>query len=574
MISMAVTEAGVDGPRPDASPSSPVRRLITQAWTREAIPWWVLAVGLLGASAMWLVLNSKMWFVGDTWFFIVHRGPIPSQDVGIWVPHNEHWSTLPVLLFRLLFSIFGLKHHLPYAVPLIVMHLVTCLALVRLMRRGGISRWTVVGVTLIIAFLGNGAENLEWEFQTGFMGSAMFGILAVMVLSAGRIGRWRIVAAWALLVAGLMCSGVGVTMLGCAALVVLLRRGVVRAVVVASVPTVVYGVWYLLYGRHAIVTPIQYQELGSLPRYVWTGLTMAWEKTTGIPGSGALIMLALMGTVLIAGRRHPAALALTVGAVVQLTMSGVVRVQLGVGQSEASRYAYLVCVYMSVGLGVAVDVLVKRLGRPRWFTGALVGLMCLAVIANGVVLAVANMVATRPGAIKERDSVFATLAIEKSGQKILNGGAADSTFAFITVDNLEAIRDKLPDGQASPQGYVDAASNLLVGTGAVTDYLPLASSVSVTGLAPSGPASGGCQTYLPTVGDEKIGFTVGDQGGRVRLTLGGTSYKTRLESGGLSGVLVDRTVPSSQPFSVGTSSRGGTLDILPTAGASVTVCTG
>ena len=546
---------------------------MAQARTRAAIPWWVLAVGLLGASVMWLLLNSKLWFYFDTWDFILNRGPVPSQNLGLWAPHNEHWSTLPILLFRLLFSIFGLKHHLPYDVPLIVMHLVICLAIVWFLRRAGVSPWTVVGVTLIIAFLGNGAENLEWEFQTGFVGSTMFGFLALVVLSAGRIGRGRVAAAWALLVAGLMCSGVGVTMVGCAALVVLLRRGLVRAIIVTSVPAAVYVTWYLLVGRQGVTTHVQPRDIGLLPRYVWTGLTTAWERSTGIPGSGALIVLVLLGTMLIVGLRHPAAVALTVGAAAQLTIAGLVRVQYGVEQSESSRYAYLICVFMSLALGIAVDALVRRLGRPRWFTGALAGAVCLAVIANGVALAFSYMLTTRPLVYKERDTVLGAMTISRSGQKLLSN-VPDAGFPFITVSALLTISDKLPAGAASPQGYVDVAGDLLVGVGGVADYLPLVPAATVTGLTASGPASGGCQPYVPNGDEEKITLSAGPQGGRVLVSMSGSTFKTRLVYGSAFGDFRDRTVPSSQPFSVGTSSQSGTLDIYPAAKSTVTVCTG
>jgi hypothetical protein len=551
---------------------SRLRRLLTGARSRDALPWWVLGGGLVVSAVMWLILNSRLWFFYDTWGFILNRVRVSSPDLALWQPSNEHWSTLPILLFRLMFSVFGLKHHLPYVVPLLAMHLVICVIIAWMLRRNGVSRWTVVGVTLILGFLGAGAENLEWEFQTGFVGSVMFGLLSLVVLSRGRTGRWRIVGAWVLMTAGLMCSGVGVTMVGCAALLVLLRRGVVKAAIVASVPVVVFSAWYATFGRYNTQAHPSVKDLGRLPRYVWTGLTSPWETTTGIPGSGALIILVIVGVVLLSGRRHPLAAVLAVGAVAQLTISGFVRVQYGVDQAAASRYAYLICIYTSVAVGIAVDAVVRRLGRPRWFTCGLMAGLCLAVMANGVALAHEYM-AWQLSFNKERDTVLGAIAVSDSGQRILSD-IPDVGFASITLTGALAIRDELPNAQPSPQGYVDVASVLLVGQGSAVDDLPLAKGISVFGLSTIGTASAGCQQYVPTSGEERIALSISQQGGRVVLTVPAPNIKTRLEYGSVFGEFTDRTLPAGQPVSVGTTSRGGILDIYVPAGSSVSVCAG
>jgi len=199
--------------------------------------------------------------------------------------------------------------------------------------------------------------------------------------------------------------------------------------------------------------------------------------------------------------------------------------------------------------------------------------LCLAVMANGVALAYTNMIAMRPSTNKERDTVLGAIAVSDSGQRILSD-LPHVGFAFITLTGALAIRDELPNAQPSPQGYVDVASDLLVGQGSAVDDLPLAKGISVFGLSTIGTASAGCQQYVPTSGEERIALSISQQGGRVVLTVPAPNIKTRLEYGSALGEFTDRTLPAGQPVSVGTTSRGGILDIYVPAGSSVSVCAG
>ncbi|MFN2556118.1 MAG: hypothetical protein ABR592_04485, partial [Nitriliruptorales bacterium] len=67
-----------------------------------------LVVGL----AVLVVVSRGQWFVIDEWVFLTDRR---LEDVrGLFVPHNEHWSTLPIVLWRALFATVGLRSYWPY----------------------------------------------------------------------------------------------------------------------------------------------------------------------------------------------------------------------------------------------------------------------------------------------------------------------------------------------------------------------------------------------------------------------------------------------------------------------------
>src|SRR5258708_15373357 len=47
-----------------------------------------------------LYLTRYKNFYYDEWDYVSQYRP--SQSTSIWLPHNEHWSTLPILLWKLL----------------------------------------------------------------------------------------------------------------------------------------------------------------------------------------------------------------------------------------------------------------------------------------------------------------------------------------------------------------------------------------------------------------------------------------------------------------------------------------
>ncbi len=237
-------------------------------------------VSLVGAFAFWTWLDRGLWFFGDEWDFLITRGLRygPTNPKSIWFPHNEHWSTLPVLLWRGLFNVFHLGSYWPYIVPVLLAQLGVMHLTWRLCRRAGVTPWVATAAVAMLGFLGAGAEDLTWGFQIGFVGSVLFGLLAFDLLdrplanqAAHRAGTLASVA----LLASLMCSTIGDAMLLGAALLAFARRPKREAVRVLALPVVAYALWFVVVGRlglteHSDQFPLA--RFTGAPGFVWTGI--------------------------------------------------------------------------------------------------------------------------------------------------------------------------------------------------------------------------------------------------------------------------------------------------------------
>ena len=126
--------------------------------------------------------------------------------------HFQHWTTLPILVYRLMWVLVGLRSYTPYQVLIVSAHLVAA----ALLARGDAPRRCAAlagdGRGRAFVFFGAGAENILVAFQITFVGALVFG-LAQLLLSDhdGPIDRrdWLGLLAG---FAGLACSGVAMTM--------------------------------------------------------------------------------------------------------------------------------------------------------------------------------------------------------------------------------------------------------------------------------------------------------------------------------------------------------------------------
>ena len=85
-------------PTPIHEPGRPAR--LVKAVVRHGAT--ILHVAsLIGAFVVLLVVDRQMWFRVDDFEFLAKRG-LHGATYSIWFPHNEHWSTLPVLAYRAL----------------------------------------------------------------------------------------------------------------------------------------------------------------------------------------------------------------------------------------------------------------------------------------------------------------------------------------------------------------------------------------------------------------------------------------------------------------------------------------
>lgn len=318
----------------------------------------VALVCIAVAGVLLVYVARSQWFFGDEWDFILHRSAGSFSD--LMRPHNEHWSAIPILAYRGVFSVFSLTSYVPYLVLLGALHVTIALLVYVLLVREG-APWpfaVVVGIGLVL--FGSGAENLVWAFQIGFVGSLAAFLGAVVLLQRGP-DRWRDIAAAALLVVSAMSSALGFAAVAAVLAALLARREWSRALRVTGVPILLCVTWAVAY-RDSILGAHEGSRVDAillLPRYVVTGLTAALEGALGGRSFGPLLLLtAAVCLVLWAIPRVSVAsiavLAPLAMAVFVFVLAGLGRAAVfGVEQATAPRYVHVVGVLLVVGLGSA-----------------------------------------------------------------------------------------------------------------------------------------------------------------------------------------------------------------------------
>jgi len=569
-----------DAPASQTLPPSP------PAWrASHRIPAVSLGVVVAVSTGFYLVLARSLWFFSDDWAFLLRRGTVsedvPGADLGPWAPHNEHWSTGPILLFRALFPLFGLRHFLPYLVPVLAAHASLAILSYLLLVRFGVRRWVAFAAATMLAFNGAGAENILWPFQIGFVGSLALGLLALWCYDHYDAAAWRIWPTWAALSLGLTFSSIGLVTLALVTAYGLCRRGIRGALLVASVPSAVYAVWFAAVGWHGLATTPRMglaDTVLNLPTYIWTVLTHAWEAMSGVPGGGAVLVLVLLAGVLVpspARARHFAWAGIA-AAFLMTTMMGMGRAAFGVEQSKSSRYVYVIVTLMMPMVAVLMNAAADRVAQPRWLATALgVGLLSL-VVLNGAHEAYqfGNQRVAAWGSL--RDRILGAAALVRQGAPILRGYPEEDENPDVTTDLLGAkeVQEQLPDVTPSAQGLLDAAANLQVlVTSGDLPLPPAPRVVLVDGFAGQADSSPGCHSYAATSARPMIGVESGPAGAKVGITSDSTQLQTRLQRGGLvSDDLVWPTVAGA-PQDVGTSAAGVMLLVTLNNSGLITVCT-
>jgi hypothetical protein len=350
---------------------------------RDFSPGWanpVAAMLCVAAFAGLLFLTRRFDFYFDEWDFVLGA---PHWTLSDYLqPHNEHWSTVPALIYRALFAIDGARSYVPFMAVLLAMHAgIAFLLYLLIRRRQGAALGLVAAATVL--FLGRGAENILWAFQIGFLGSVLFGLGAWVLLDRPSRGPLRPAGAALLLLLAVMSSGVGLFFLAAIAVDLLLdgrRRPWLAAVVPAGVA---YAAWFLWIGRvHSTVhrSPYSLEAVRSLVTYVPFGIGAAVAGLFGLAlkySEGGLAALALLVGVAWAPprpRSSPRAMAAAAGLLAEFGLIGLVRAQFGDQEAGAPRYVYIAAVFLLI-------VIAEALGGLPWRGAWRVGLVLVAALA-------------------------------------------------------------------------------------------------------------------------------------------------------------------------------------------------
>jgi hypothetical protein len=330
----------------------------------ERVAIWAFAAVEAGAFVFYLVLASREWFFQDEWGFLAGRG-MNAHD--LLEAHAGHWVALPVVVYSALWWAVGLRSYLPYAAMAIGFHLVAAALLRIVMRRSGAGPWIATICASVFVLFGTGAQDILWAFQITFSGALVFGLVQVLLADhAGPVDRrdWLGLAAGLL---GLMCSGVAITMVIVVGFSTLLRRGW-RIAALHTVPLgIVFGAWWLRYGR------AQKTVAGSWSRVIAWGRSGASGAFNGLGqtrGVGWLLLAALIAGLALALRdsglrdlreRGAPMLGLLIGVPVFLVITGVQRgAFIGESFARSSRYQHILAALLLPALAVAAQALARR----------------------------------------------------------------------------------------------------------------------------------------------------------------------------------------------------------------------
>ena len=350
------------------------------------------AASLAGSLGFWAWADRKLWFFGDEWDFLVRRGIFysPGSRDGIWFPHNEHWSTLPILGWRALYALFHLQSYWPYLLPLLlagtaVVHLGWRVAL-----NAGADPWVATFSAGLLAFLGSGAEEMTSAFQVTFVGSVLFGLLAFVLLGPHAPARRRRDALASLCLLGaLMCSTVGDAMLSGAAIVLFARRPARTALAALAFPTICYATWFAFLGRPAVSAPNDHFSLATfttVPGYVLSGLSAALGQSANWLAAGGALLVALAAWVGTRARwawqRAPEVLGLAASAVSFYVLAALGRDQTAGAFIVVSRYVWVAMALLLPVVAVALSGTRDRSTLRRPFRVAAAGILAASAVGN------------------------------------------------------------------------------------------------------------------------------------------------------------------------------------------------
>ena len=153
---------------------------------------------------VYIVAARKIWFYRDDWDFLAGRR-LTVHD--LLRQHGGHLVALPLVAFRVMYYVIGLRSYLPYQLLPIVLHLTAAALLRVIMRRAGVNPWIATVAASLFVFFGAGSQDVIWAFQITFSGPLVFGLAQLLIADHdGPIDR-RDWIALALGFAGLLCSG-------------------------------------------------------------------------------------------------------------------------------------------------------------------------------------------------------------------------------------------------------------------------------------------------------------------------------------------------------------------------------
>ena len=392
----------------------------------------IIAGAMLAVAGIAVLYAGRhLTFFYDEWSFVLTRR---GRGVNTYLdPHNGHLVLFPVVVYKVLVALFGLRHYWPYRLVEVALHLLCCWFVYVLARRR-LGPTVALAPLALILFMGTAWQVLLWPFQIGYIASVTGG-LGALILLEGERPRDAVVAA--LLTWAVVSSGVGLAFVVACAVWLLAHRDPWRRFWVVVVPLVVFGIWYLGWssGDHTSTDAL----LGA-PQYVASAAAAAVAGIAGLDASWgpALVVAFLLAAVAswrlrARGEPTPMLLALLAGALTFWILAAATRATSG--DPASSRYLYVGAAFILVGA--------SEVG----FGSRLTGLWALLAGLLVVGAVISNLHTLRAGerGLRQSDTSVRTAfaAVEIAAPIIAPGFQADPVNApqALAGPYLAAVRD-------------------------------------------------------------------------------------------------------------------------------------
>jgi len=331
------------------------------------------------------------WFLYDDWDYLVSRKAGNFADLTR--PHNGHFEAIPVLVYRALFSTFGLRYK-PYQLVAIVLSLAGAVLLLVVMLRARTRPWLAIMLATLLVLFGDAQTNVALRITSiTFVGFAVPLGLAQLLLAdhEGPIDRrdWFGLAAG---LAAILCSSVAVPMVLVVGVAMLVKRGWRVALLHALPPAIAFSVSYAAVGHDDVGAghPTQFRPLPQALHFALVlaeGTFEAITRTHGI--GGVLIALLLLGLYLVVRRAGPerrrqavVPCAMVVGAFFFAVETGVGRAYLLRQGARAVRGGHYMDVVAYLVLPAVAFVAEEIIRRWRVIAPVLAVLLLIAIPAN------------------------------------------------------------------------------------------------------------------------------------------------------------------------------------------------
>jgi hypothetical protein len=540
-----------------AAARGPVSRVLSCiAGGRPSPAFGVHLLSLVAALAVLGWLGRPLWFFGDEWDFLVNRGGFHQPHLGLWDAHaHTHWSTGPILIYRALFALFGLRHYAPYLGLNLLLHAGIGYLLWRVMRRVGVLPWVATGVVAVFLVLGGGEEDIFWAFQITMNGSVLLGLVHLLLVDRdGPYGRWDLAAAIVAVVA-LTFSGITIVMIAISTLAVLSRRGWRLAVATAGPPASAYLIWYVVVARHDPNRASRtYTGSGGPIRrtieFWWTGVSNVPGAVLGASGVAVLLLGALVLWLARRLREKSSASAaggvgrlgwersqwpvatLATGVPLLFAMVSLGRADFGPAFAIASRYVYISTAFLLPAVGLLLSEVITRGWLPRIAAAGLLGVIGWHGVTELLVARDVRLAKEVPA----RGQILAATELLAAGAPTNSLAVEPEYSPELQAPDLTALQrrgDLPPVGKLTADSRLRAAAALQVlitpdprttpGAGAV---LVQADQASIT------PATGGCVTVTPEGADPSVVLDWPGPGGITVTSRGGGLLRARLDPPG------------------------------------------